>query len=109
MRRAVDPHSFFGGSGPSSFFNADPDPASQNVIWGWSKFTYFLNEITITIDFLVCFYVFSLKFSPPGSVPRRENECGSGSTALVMQGCSGTGSATLTMIVHSSYIYSMYS
>ena len=28
------------------------------------------------------FSVFSLKFSPPGSGSGRENECGSGSTAL---------------------------
>ena len=42
------------------------------------------SKITIITNFLAFFSVVIFEFFPPGSGSRRENECGSGSTALVL-------------------------
>ena len=80
--------------------NADPDPALQNwvtlnlvniILWGFCrKRQYLYNWVSAPILFyfyffknynykqlLLIFHIISLKFSPPGSVYRRKNDCDS--------------------------------
>ena len=106
----MDPHSFFADPDPAALLNADPDPAvfflmrirlqpnkifnklpnkkdgSKQVIKKTMELVqiiYFIfrNKILVSTNFHAFFLFFLLKFFTPGSGSRRENGCGSGSTA----------------------------
>ena len=94
--KAVDPHSFFGGSG-SSVTNVEKNSLwrvfcgkqknalySEKKTWSWSKIALKIlincTQKTVSLHFSVLIF----KFFPTGSVFRREIECRSGSTALTL-------------------------